>query len=162
MNRNLVSRAEIWVLSRGASFLLLMLLLRAGWMYFRFKSFPLSDLQMLLPALAIGILLLVNWSLRGTLGQLVGGLVGLGCWILGLWMIPLTSWPMADLPQWIVYGGLGFLLFCLIYTGIARASSRLRLRLHGRDWILRHLRTESYFRRLDAHGHLMGLGLIHN
>ncbi|MCB1187245.1 hypothetical protein KDL29_08790 [bacterium] len=160
MQRNLVSRMEIWVLSSGAGFLLLLLLLRAGWMYFRFRSFPLSDLQMILPALAIGMLLLANWTLKGGLGQLIGGILGLACWLLAFWMLPFMSWPIADLPQWMVYAALGFLAFSALYTSMARASSRLRLRLHGREWILRHLRGESFLRRLDAQAHLNGLGLI--
>ncbi len=160
VNRQLVSKLEVWILSNGIGALLLALLFRAGWMYFRFHSWPLSDLQMLLPAVAIGLLLLLNWTLKGSLGQFLGGLAALVVWLLAGCMLPWIIWPMADLPQWMVLAGLGFLVFAFVFTGIARAASRLRLRLHGRDWILKHLRHESFLRRLDAHRHLSGLGLI--
>ena len=125
MPRQLVSRAEVWILSNGIGFLLAMILLRAAWMYIKFRSWPLSDMQMLLPAVAIGILLLLNWTVRGLLGQLLGGLAGACTWLLGAWMLPLVSWPVADLPQWMVHASLGFLAFAAVYTSIARSARPL-------------------------------------
>ena len=141
-------------------FLLLMILLRAAYVLYRFHSWPLGNLQILFPAILIGVLLLVNWSLRGLAGQLLGGLLGLGAWYLACAMLPWITWPIVDLPRWIVYSGLGFSLLSFGFVSVARAGSRLRLRLHGREWILRHLRGECFYRRFDAQQHLNGLGLM--
>lgn len=160
VTRPLVSKLEFWIMEGGILFLLLMILLRSGWMFYRFHAWPLSDLQMLFPALLIGVLLLVNWSMSGLSGILLGGSLGLLSWYLGCCMFPFISWSMADLPQWIVHASLGFALASAAYVSLARSRSRLRLRLHGRDWILRHLPGETFYRRLDAQRHLNGLGLI--
>lgn len=158
MNRELVSRYELWLHKGGALALWAGVLIRVGWGYAMTRNLWLLDSQIAAVSLLLAALYLTGSFVPRSYGSSVSTLLGGLAWLTALSLLPRYGWPTTQMANWLLVFAAALMLLTLLVRAILRRRWYGQLRGHGFVWMEEWAEPRALYARLLALRVMRSLG----
>jgi hypothetical protein len=158
MNRELVSRYELWLHNGATLALWAAVVIRVGWGYAMTRNLWLLDSQIVAVCLLLAALYVTGSLVPRSYSAAVSTLLGTVAWLAALSLLPRYAWPTTHLANWLLIYTAALLLLALLLRAVLRRRWYGELRGHGYAWMEEWAQPRALYARMLALRVMRSLG----